>query len=124
MTKLYLKYRFTKYNVTHGTMMKIIQMIGPFHNFLGINTVQFIETRIIDPNKGDVRLVNTRNSIPSEYVKFIKSFLRTYSDGILTPYVKNINKLKESYIEKDPKEDFTIDFQKMRVIFFSNFSAR
>ena len=87
MTKLFLKHRFTKYNVTHGNMLKLIQLIGPFHNFLGIRTVQFIETRLVDPNKGDIRLVNTGNSNPSEFVRFLKSFLRIYSDAILTSYV-------------------------------------
>jgi hypothetical protein len=89
MTKLFLKHRFTKYNVTHSNMLKLIQLIGPFHNFLGIRTVQFIETRILDPNKGDIRLVNVGSSNSSIFVRFLRYFFRTYSDAILTSYVLN-----------------------------------
>lgn len=87
MTKLFLKHRFTKNNVTHANMLKLIQLIGPFHNFLGIRTLQFVETRIIDPNKGDIRLVNVGNSVPSNFIRFLRYVFRTYSDGILTSYV-------------------------------------
>lgn len=97
MPKLFLKQRFNKKNVSQGTMLKILQILGPFHSFLGIRTVQLIETRIMNPNNADIRLINPGKGNPSEFVMFVRSFLRTYSDGILTSYVINYSSRKITF---------------------------
>ena len=89
MVRLFLKQRFTKLLIDKKTVNKTSNLIGPYKNYIGAKTINFLQLRLSGEDYSGLRIVNNHyKKQDNETNEFIKSFFRTFSDTIIT----NVNK--------------------------------
>jgi len=88
MVRIFLSQRFTRHFVDEKLFKKSYQLLGPFQNFVGINTTKLIHIR--RSGEETFRIVNNHyaNKNNSELNYFIQGFLQTFSDSIITNVMK------------------------------------
>ena len=86
MVKFIVPHRFSKNFIDEQTIKRFCSYLGALQNFFGGRTVEHLTIRIfIKNNEKSFRIINEYNNKYNYKVnEYIKSFFRTYSDGIFT----------------------------------------
>jgi hypothetical protein len=89
MVKLQIPQRFKPPFLSEDTARMFIKLIGPIQNFIGASSIQYLNLRIlIDNGQFKFKIVNDYNRKFNYAInEYVKSLLRTYSDGILTTVI-------------------------------------
>jgi len=79
--------RFTKYEFNGKTFERFLKYLGPYQNFFGVRTIEYINLRI-QFKEEEIRKFKIVNPYNNKYIdkinEFVKSVLITLSDGIFT----------------------------------------